>query len=89
MYTDTTSIDDHSKRLDALSNEIDDYQSPGDGLPTQERMTAIMDQINIILDSATVNTTGDDLAVIKHQYRNIWANALALNERVQASHATD
>jgi ParB/RepB/Spo0J family partition protein len=75
-----------SARLAALSNEIDDYQSPpDDGLPTLERMAAIMDQINAILDSATANTTGDDLVVLQQLYRNIWPAALALNERVQAS----
>lgn len=81
--------DELSARLAALSNEIDDYQSPGDGLPTPERMAAILDQLNATLDSAKANTTGDDLLVIQHQYRIIWPAALALNERVQASHATD
>lgn len=81
--------DELSARLAALSNEIDDYQAPGDGLPTQERMAAILDQLNATLNSATANTTGDDLAVIQHQYRNIWPAALALNERVQASHTTE
>jgi len=78
-----------SARLAALSNEIDDYQAPGDGLPTQERMAAILDQLNATLDSATANTTGDDLAVIQHQYRNIWPAAIALQERVQANYDRD
>lgn len=81
--------DELSRSLAALSNEIDDYQVPGDGLPTPERMAAIMDQLNATLDIAAANCTGDDLVVIRHQYQNIWPNAIALNERVQASHATD
>lgn len=81
--------DELSRSLAALSNEIDDYQAPGDGLPTLERMAAIMDQLNATLDIAAANCTGDDLVVIRHQYQNIWPAALALNERVQASHAAD
>jgi ParB/RepB/Spo0J family partition protein len=81
--------DELSARLAALSNEIDDYQVPGDGLPTQERMAAILDQLNAILDNANATLAGDDLAVIQHQYRNIWPAALALNERVQASHTEE
>lgn len=81
--------DELSRSLAALSSEIDDYQVPGDGLPTLERMAAIMDQLNAILDSAAANVAGDDLVVIRHQYRNIWPDALALNERVQASHTTE
>lgn len=81
--------DELSRSLAALSNEIDDYQAPGDGLPTLKRMAAIMDQLNATLDIAAANCTGDDLVVIRHQYQNIWPAALALNERVQASHAAD
>lgn len=81
--------DELSRSLADLSNEIDDYQVPGDGLPTPERMAAILDQLNAILHSAKLNVTGDDLAVIQHQYRNIWPDALALNDRVQASHAAE
>lgn len=81
--------DELSRSLAALSNEIDDYQAPGDGLPTLERMAAILDQLNATFESAKANVTGDDLVVIRHQYQNIWPAALALNERVQASHAAD
>jgi len=52
-------------------------------------MAAILDQLNATLDSATANTTGDDLAVIQHQYRNIWPAAIALQERVQANYDRD
>ena len=81
--------DELSRTLAALSNEIDDYQAPGDGLPTLERMAAILDQLNQTLASAKASLAGDDLVVIQHQYRNIWPTALALNERVQASHAAE
>lgn len=42
-----------------------------------------------ILDTAGANVAGDDLVAIQHQYRNIWPAALALNERVQASHSQE
>jgi ParB/RepB/Spo0J family partition protein len=79
--------DELSRTFADLRNEIDDYQSPGDGLPTPERMAAIMDQLNATLDSAKASVAGDDQVVLLHQYRNIWPDAIALNERVQASHA--
>lgn len=72
-----------------IRRELDDFIDPGDGLPTQERMAAILDQLNQTLASAKASLTGNDLVVIQHQYRNIWPAALALNERVQASHAAD
>jgi ParB family chromosome partitioning protein len=78
--------DELSQALAALSSEIDDYQVPGDGLPTPERMAAIMAQLDQLHDTAKANVAGDDLLVLMHLYRNIWGSAIALNDRVQRSH---
>ncbi len=79
--------DELSEQLAMLSREIDDYQVPGDGLPTLERMAQIMAQLDQLSGTAMHQTTGDDQAVLLHQYRNIWPSAIALNDRVQRSHA--
>lgn len=72
-----------------IRRELDDFIDPGDGLPTQERMAAILDQLRSILDSAQNHLAGDEQAGVLKRFHGLWPDALALNERVQASHATD
>lgn len=72
-----------------IRRELDDFIDPGDGLPTQERMAAILDQLRSILDSAQNRLAGAEQADVLKRFHGLWPDALDLQERVLASHATD
>lgn len=76
-------------KLARMSNWIDEYQDPGDGLPTPKSVAGNFDNLDKLLLAINRQQSVDDATKLTMLYDNVLTRLAALGDRVQQSHAME
>jgi ParB/RepB/Spo0J family partition protein len=68
---------------------LDDFLHPGDGLPAPDSMTTFLDGLRALADTIMHHVHSDQRDALMKRQTYLWFEALALQDRVQASYAAD
>jgi ParB/RepB/Spo0J family partition protein len=75
-----------ARRLDDARTWLDDYLDPGDGTPTQDAIHTFVEDLRSLGDTIMERIHNDQRSRLMERYTRYWLEAIALQDRVDASY---
>lgn len=76
-------------KLQRIAGWIDDFQDPGDGMPTPESVAGNFVNIEKLLETIITQPSEEDQLKLKQLYDHVYASLAALSDRVNQSYALE